>query len=79
MLSEVAWAVSDGMVAVGATGESSGAAGIDGDQSDNSVATSGAVYVFEEDDADNWHQAAYIKAPNPDVLDSFWCVRCVGR
>jgi len=51
-------------LAVGAASESSSAAGIDGNQSDNSFERSGAVYVFERT-SDTWQQEAYIKASNP--------------
>ncbi|NIW25308.1 MAG: hypothetical protein GWN29_12475, partial [Gammaproteobacteria bacterium] len=34
------------LLAIGARGEDSGATGIDGDQTDNSVTEAGAVYLF---------------------------------
>ncbi len=58
------------LLAVGAGGEGSGATGINGDQTDNSVGGSGAVYVFSRNDA-NWSQQVYIKASNPDQSDRF--------
>ncbi len=62
----------DGLrLAVGAPGESSGASGVDGDETDNSVAAAGAVYVFERDDDGSWSQQAYIKASSPDTNDRF--------
>ena len=57
-------------LAVAATNESSGVAGINGDQADNTVAAAGAVYVFVRSGA-TWVQQAYIKASNPDVGDQF--------
>lgn len=57
-------------LAVGATGESSAAAGINGDQADNSAPDSGAVYVFTRSNG-LWQQQAYIKASNPGVDDFF--------
>lgn len=61
----------DGMtLAVGAPFESSGSAGIDGDQSDDSVFGAGAVYVFVPQ-GDTWAQQAYIKASNPGITDNF--------
>ena len=61
----------DGMtLAVGAPFESSGAAGIDGDQADDSVYGAGAVYVYVPH-GDTWIQQAYIKASNPGVTDNF--------
>ncbi|MBN2319217.1 MAG: integrin [Acidobacteria bacterium] len=50
-----------------------GAVGEDGNglnQSDNSIADSGAVYVFEYSGG-TWTQIDYIKAPNADSLDEF--------
>ena len=58
-------------LAVGAFGEDSSATGVDGDQADNSVHHSGAVYVFTRDASDVWSQQAYIKASNTDSNDNF--------
>ena len=61
----------DGMtLAVGAPFESSGAAGINGDQADDSVYGAGAVYIFVPQ-GDTWVQQAYIKASNPGITDNF--------
>jgi len=57
-------------VAVGAGGEASNATGIDGNQADNTAVSSGAVYLFERT-ATTWAQAAYLKASNTGVSDSF--------
>ncbi len=57
-------------LAVGVTGEESNATGINGDQSDNSAAVSGAVYVFIRN-ANSWSQEAYIKSSNSEELDRF--------
>lgn len=57
-------------LAVGATFEASGAAGINGDQGDDFVYGAGAVYVFSNSDG-NWGQQAYIKASNPGLTDNF--------
>ena len=57
-------------LAVGASAESSVAEGVNGEQSDNSSPSSGAVYVFRRDDA-GWGQDAYIKASNTSVSDAF--------
>ncbi len=57
-------------LAVGATGESSAATGIDAIQGDNSASDSGAVYVFTRD-AGAWTQQAYIKASNAQAGDAF--------
>jgi len=48
---------------VGATGESSSATGVNGNQADTSMAGAGAVYVFTRSGA-TWSQQAYIKASN---------------
>lgn len=54
---------------VGAPKEDSGATGIDGNQSDNSVADAGAVYVFVRG-ASGWTQQAYLKAPDVTYIAS---------
>ena len=63
-------AVSGDKVVVGATEEASGAFGVDGDQLDNSVPSSGAAYVFIRAGA-TWEHRAYLKASNPDGEDRF--------
>ncbi|MCA9705121.1 MAG: hypothetical protein KDK70_04625 [Myxococcales bacterium] len=55
---------------VGALQEGSAATGIDGDASDDSAGSSGAVYVFERGDA-GWALQAYVKASNTDTSDGF--------
>ncbi len=55
---------------VSAHGEASAAAGVDGDQTDNSLRNAGAVYVFERSGS-TWSQTAYIKASNPGENDYF--------
>ncbi|MEE8238076.1 MAG: integrin, partial [Gammaproteobacteria bacterium] len=57
-------------LAVSAITEDSGAAGIDGDQSDNSQASAGAVYLFSRAGS-SWTQQAYIKPTNPGGGDMF--------
>ncbi len=57
-------------LAVGATGESSNATGINGDSSDNSLVRAGAVYVFARS-GNTWSQQAYVKASNTDGGDQF--------
>jgi hypothetical protein len=71
-IDEFGWsiALSGSTLAVGAWGEDSGATGIDGNQADNSVLDSGAVYLFVER-AGSWVQQAYVKASNPDPYDVF--------
>lgn len=58
------------IMAIGASHESSGARGIDGDQEDNTALESGAVYVFELVD-ETWVQRAYLKASNTGFVDHF--------
>lgn len=61
----------DGLtLAVAAPGECSNATGVDGDQSDNSLQSAGAVYVFRRS-GETWAQEAYVKASNPAVNDFF--------
>jgi hypothetical protein len=57
-------------LAVGAYFEASNAAGIDGNQADNSAGTAGAVYVFTRAGA-AWSQQAYVKASNTEFNDDF--------
>jgi hypothetical protein len=57
-------------LAVGAISEDSNAAGINGNQADNSASSAGAVYVFLRT-GNTWAQQAYIKASNPDPADMF--------
>jgi len=63
-------------LAVGATGESSSATGVNGNQSDTSMAGAGAVYIFARSGA-VWSQQAYVRrrtrakkkmATNLDIL-----------
>jgi hypothetical protein len=57
-------------LAAGAITEDSAAAGINGNQRDNSMNSSGAVYIFGRTGA-TWAQQAYVKAANPDPGDMF--------
>jgi len=63
-------AISDDTIIVGAIGESSNAVGIDGDQTSNTAASSGAAYVFVRS-GDAWRQEAYLKASNTNAGDQF--------
>ena len=66
----VALSADGSTLAVGAIGEDSDANGIDGDQSDNAAADSGAVYIFTRSDG-TWIPSAYVKASNSDAGDQF--------
>ncbi|MFN0301807.1 MAG: integrin [Burkholderiales bacterium] len=57
-------------LAAGASGESSGALGINGSQSDTTAPDSGSAYVFVRSGA-TWVQQAYVKASNTGASDSF--------
>lgn len=57
-------------IAIGATNEDSSSTGINGDQTDNSQSSSGAVYVFIRSGA-SWTQQAYVKASNTEAGDRF--------
>jgi len=57
-------------MAIGAPHESSAARGINGNQNDNSLYNSGAVYVYVRS-GDDWTQQAYIKASNAGQSDTF--------
>jgi hypothetical protein len=58
---QVALSADGSTLAVSAEGEDSSAEGVNGDQSDNSVTESGAVYVFRRVGR-RWSQEAYIKS-----------------
>lgn len=64
-------AVYGDLIAVGASGEDSGAGGINGSQSHNGEAQSGAVYVFRHHGDFGWDQESYLKASNPGFNDRF--------
>ena len=57
-------------MAVGAPYESAASKGVGADQKDNSLYSSGAVYVFTRA-GNNWTQQAYLKASNPGQSDKF--------
>ncbi len=64
--------VSGDTIAVGAQSEGSAATGVNGNQSDDTAATAGAVYVFVRNGA-TWSQQAYIKSFNTETQDLFGC------
>src|SRR5262245_204887 len=69
----VALSADGNTLAVSAPYEDSAATGINGDQADNSMANSGAVYLFTRSGS-AWSQQAYVKASNtgaPDEGDQF--------
>ncbi len=68
--SDVALSGDGNTLVVGARWEDSSATGVNGDQSDNSADSAGAVYVFRHNGAE-WQQHAYIKPSNTDAFDSF--------
>ncbi|MCH8551001.1 MAG: FG-GAP repeat protein [Natronospirillum sp.] len=57
-------------LAVGATGESSNATGIDGTQNNSDATNSGAVYVFTRSSG-AWSQQAYVKASDTATGNQF--------
>ena len=63
-------AIDGDTVLIGAPDEDSQAAGVDGNQGDNTTSAAGAAYVFQ-DDGSGWSQTAYLKAINPDAMDRF--------
>jgi hypothetical protein len=62
--------ISGDTVMVAAPMEDSNAAGVNGDQSNNQAADSGALYVFTRSGS-AWSQQAYLKASNPGADDRF--------
>jgi FG-GAP repeat len=63
-------AISGDMVLVGASGESSSATGVNGNQNNNSSFCSGAAYIFARSGT-TWSQQAYLKASNTGAEDYF--------
>ncbi len=63
-------AVAGSTVVVGAFGEASNATGVGGTQTDNSLAQSGAAYIFTRSGT-TWTQQAYLKASNTGAGDKF--------
>jgi hypothetical protein len=63
-------AVSGDTVVVGAWYEDSNATGVNGDQTNNLAAMSGAAYVYVRSGG-SWSQQAYLKASNTDAADNF--------
>ena len=66
----IAVAISGDTVVVGASIEDSNATGVNGDETNNLEAQSGAAYVFTRS-AITWSQQAYLKASNTDGFDQF--------
>lgn len=68
-------ALTDNALLVGARYESSGAAGINGDETDNAWPESGAAYLCLRSADGVWTQQAYLKASNTYLFDNFgWSV-----
>ena len=63
-------AISGSTAVVGARWEDGGSTGVGGDQADDSIASSGAAYVFDHDGV-AWSESAYLKASNTGFNDSF--------
>lgn len=63
-------AISGNTIVVGAEDEASNATGVNGDQADNSAASSGAAYVYVRNGV-VWTQQAYLKASNTEAGDNF--------
>jgi hypothetical protein len=62
-------AISGDTIVVGASGESSNATGVNGNQSNTSSVDAGAAYVFVRSGT-NWTQQAYLKASNTKLSNS---------
>lgn len=72
-------AISGDTIVVGAPDEDSAATGVNGDQSSNGLARSGAAYVFVRSGT-AWSQQAYLKASNTGTFDRFgWAVGIAGE
>jgi hypothetical protein len=70
--------ISGDTVVVGANRESSNATGVNGTESNNSAASSGAAYVSVRSSG-TWSQQAYLKASNAEAYDQLgWSVAISG-
>jgi len=63
-------AISGDTAIIGARREAGGSTGVNGNEGDNSLARSGAAYVFEKNGT-SWSQQAYLKASNTNASDNF--------
>jgi len=63
-------AISGDVVVIGTALEDSNAAGVNGDENDNSADNAGAAYIFVRD-GEQWSQQAYLKASNSGEGDLF--------
>ena len=70
-------ALSGNTLVVGADLEDSSATVINGDQTNNSAANSGAVYVFTRSGT-TWTQQAYVKASNTEASDALGTIALDG-
>ena len=70
-------AVSGDTAVIAAPGEASNATGVNGTETNNSAASSGAAYVFTRSGTD-WSQQAYLKASNTEAGDQFDYVAVSG-
>jgi trimeric autotransporter adhesin len=66
----ISLAISGDTIVVGASGDDSGASGVNGDQHDNSAEFAGAAHVFVRSGS-TWTHQAYLKASNAGRYDSF--------
>ncbi len=62
--------ISGDLIAIGAPSERSGATGLNGNESDDSVGNAGAVYLFTRTGT-TWGPGDYVKASNTDAEDRF--------
>lgn len=63
-------AIDGDTLVVGASGESSAATTVNGDQTNDNAPNAGAAYVFRRSGA-RWVQEAYLKASNTETFDDF--------
>lgn len=64
-------AISGKTLVIGAPDEDSNASGVNGNQTNNSLSSSGAAYVFVKGDNGAWTQQAYLKASDPALNARF--------
>ncbi len=78
LLGNLSLSADGNVLVVGASGESSNAVGINGNQADNSAINSGAAYIFRRTGG-TWAQDAYLKSSNPVAGDAFGAYVSMSR
>jgi len=71
-------AIWNNQLVIGAIGESSNATEVNGDQNDNSLPQTGAAYLYEKNESNEWQFKAYLKPAPDDELSLRYFARAVA-